>query len=252
MNVLLTNDDGIQAAGLRAIYRALTDRGHTVAAVAPMRQQSGVSRSITVFEPLRSEEFREDDFIGTGVHGTPTDCVKLGLAEFAGQQPDIVISGINIGRNVGPDLFYSGTVAGAAEGAHAGLKSLALSRAGGSPGADMGAVARHAAILAEKVAQMDMPAGRVINVNYPSRRLEEALGPVVCKQSLATWVNVYERKQDPRGWPYWWLTGEMKMKAGEKSDLALLEQGYITITPLKFEYTDHDMLDALAEFEKHG
>lgn len=248
MNVLLTNDDGIQSTALRAIYDALRKRGHEVLAVAPMRQQSGVSRSLTVFEPLRSENISEDGFSGIGVHGTPTDCVKLALAEFMAIPPDIVISGINIGRNVGPDLFYSGTVGGAAEGAHAGLKSMAVSRAGSEAGADLPDVASHAACLAEKIAAGNGMEGRVINVNYPSVALAEARGPRLCRQSTAIWRNVYSRQRDPRGWPYWWLVGEIDDDpASGETDLDLLERGYITVTPLKFEFTDEQSLAMLAE-----
>lgn len=249
MNVLLTNDDGIQATGLRAMRQALVERGHDTLAVAPMRQQSGVSRSLTVFEPLRSENFSEDGFSCIGVHGTPADCVKLALAEFMPHLPDIVISGINIGRNVGPDIFYSGTVAAAAEGAHAGLKSMAVSRAGIGNGANMLEVARHAALLAEKIVERHGLEGKVVNVNYPSVPLGQARGPRVCPQSMAVWRNVYNRRHDPRGWPYWWLVGDMD-KIGKDTDLDLLENGYITITPLKFEYTDEDELRNMRDFEK--
>ena len=106
MDVLLTNDDGIRAVGLRALYDALLTRGHTVHVVAPMRQQSGVGHSLTVFEPLRAYPFNQDDFHGLGIYGTPTDCVKLALSMLLEKKPDIVMSGINAGPNVGPDILY--------------------------------------------------------------------------------------------------------------------------------------------------
>lgn len=250
MNVLLTNDDGIRARGLRAIYVALRKRGHTVLAVAPAKQQSGVSRSLTVFEPLRAEECIEPDFNGFGVHGTPADCVKLALAEFAADPPDIVISGINLGRNVGPDIFYSGTVGAAAEGAHAGLASMAISRAGMTGGNDLMEVARHAVYLAEKLATDACIAGHVINVNYPETPLKNAQGPRLCRQSPAVWQNTYVRKTDPRGWPYWWLAGELnKDSCNNNNDIDLLEHGFITITPLKFDFTDHSLMSKLQYLE---
>ena len=127
MDVLLTNDDGIRAPGLRAMYAALREAGHNVRVVAPMRQQSGVGHSLTVFEPLRAMQFEEPDFTGTGVYGTPTDCVKLALGRLLPRRPDMVISGINAGPNVGPDILYSGTVGAATEAAHEELPSLAVS-----------------------------------------------------------------------------------------------------------------------------
>ena len=113
MDVLLTNDDGIRAPGLRAMYAALLEAGHSVHVVAPMRQQSGVGHSLTVFDPLRAMEFEEPGFRGTGIYGTPTDCVKLALGRLLPRKPDMVISGINAGPNVGPDILYSGTVGAA-------------------------------------------------------------------------------------------------------------------------------------------
>lgn len=240
MLVLLSNDDGIMAPGLRAMYNAFLEKNHEVVAVAPMRQQSGVSHCLTVFEPLRTETIREANFTGTGVYGTPVDCVKLGLGELVGKAPDIVVAGINLGRNVGPDLFYSGTVAAASEGAHARIPSLALSHANHEGACDLVKVARHAVELAEKIATERLLPGRVINVNYPDIPIEEAKGPRLCNQSPAVWRNVYGKREDPRGWPYWWLIGDFDQAAiPPDSDMGLLAQGYITVTPLKFEYTDY-------------
>ena len=127
MDVLLTNDDGIRARGLRALYAALLEAGHTVHVVAPMTQQSGVGHSLTVFEPVRALDFEEPDFKGLGIYGTPTDCVKLALGQLLPKKPDMVISGINAGPNVGPDILYSGTVGAATEAAHEDLPSIAVS-----------------------------------------------------------------------------------------------------------------------------
>ena len=113
MDVLLTNDDGIRARGLRALYAALLEAGHTVHVVAPRTQQSGVGHSLTVFEPVRAMDFEEPNFKGLGIYGTPTDCVKLALGQLLPKKPDMVISGINAGPNVGPDILYSGTVGAA-------------------------------------------------------------------------------------------------------------------------------------------
>lgn len=247
MHVLLTNDDGIMASGLRALYAALVEAGHTVLAVAPLRQQSGVGHSLTVFEPLRTRVIEEPGFTGTGVHGTPTDCVKLGLGALALRRPDLVMAGINLGPNVGPDIFYSGTVGAAAEGAHDAVPSMAVSHADHSGRVDLSAHARHAVALAERIDWTHLAPRRVLNLNYPSGRLDEARGLRVCPQSDAVWRNIYERRDDPRGDPYWWLTGDVpESSVRPGTDKALLAQGYVTLTPLRFEYTDDAALEALA------
>lgn len=238
MNVLLSNDDGITSPGIRALRTALMERGHAVFTVAPMRQQSGVSHSITVFEPLRSQNFNEEGFEGIGIYGTPADCVKLGLAELVPWRPDLVMAGINLGRNVGPDVFYSGTIGAAAEGAHAGVPSMALSHANAQASPDsLARAAGHAVELAGKIEWQRLPGGRVINVNYPSAYPSRGLR--ICPQAPAVWENAYSRHSDPRGWPYWWMEGEIaKDTVPADSDIDLLAAGYITLTPLQFEHTD--------------
>lgn len=246
MNILLVNDDGINSDGLRALHAALAARGHKVTAAAPIRQQSAVSRCLTVFEPLRAEKIETENFCGMGVHGTPADCVKLALAEFVDEAPDLVISGINEGRNVGPDINYSGTVAAAAEGAHAGLPSIAFSHDSRQKTPELPAIARHAAQLAEEIMAKNPLPGVVVNINYPNIPLEQMRGPAVCMQAPSIWRNVYKKCDDPRGWPYWWFAGKLDNSATpEDADIPMLNSGHITITPLKFEYTDHDNMDCL-------
>ena len=248
MNVLLSNDDGIRAMGLRALYQALREAGHTVTVVAPMRQQSGVGHSLTVFEPLRAMEFVEDDFTGLGIYGTPTDCVKLALGNLLKKKPDLVMSGINLGPNVGPDILYSGTVGAATEAALEDLPSMAVSYDDFRPVSDLLPQARHAVALATRINWKQVPKRRVINVNYPSCPLEEAKGLRVCPQTTAVWKNTYSERKDPRNAPYWWLEGEIPphtINAG--SDKDLLNSGYITVTPLRFEFTD---MECMAELEK--
>ena len=246
MNILLTNDDGIRARGLRALYAALREAGHHVHVVAPMRQQSGVGHSLTVFEPVRTVELEEPDFCGTGVYGTPTDCVKLALGSLLPCKPDMVISGINAGANVGPDILYSGTVAAATEAAHEDLPGIAVSHARPVPPDDLLPQARHLIRLAERLDWSQLQKRRIINVNYPACPLEEAKGLRVCPQTSAVWVNSYTRREDPRGAPYWWLEGEIPPHTIEHgSDKDLLNRGHITVTPLRFEFTDREGMDVL-------
>lgn len=212
-----------------------------------MRQQSGVGHSLTVFEPVRSMDIVEPDFTGTGIFGTPTDCVKLALGRLLPERPDMVISGINAGPNVGPDILYSGTVGAATEAAHEDLPSMAVSHdLNGGPTVDPLPQARHAVALAERVDWARLGHRRVLNVNYPARPLDAALGLRVCVQTSAVWKNTYLERKDPRGAPYWWLEGEIPPETIEpQSDKDLLSQGYITLTPLCFEFTDRQGLQAL-------
>jgi 5'-nucleotidase len=248
MDVLLTNDDGIGARGIRALYAALMEAGHTVRVVAPMRQQSGVGHSLTVFEPVRAEEIVEPGFRGLGVYGTPTDCVKLALGTLLPKTPDIVVSGINAGANVGPDILYSGTVAAATEAALEELPAVAVSHDDHAASLDLLPQARHLTALVARMDWTRLARGRVININYPAGPLADARGLKVCPQTSAVWKNVYAERRDPRGARYWWLKGEIPahtINAG--SDKDMLNKGHITVTPLRFEFTDEGGMDALRE-----
>lgn len=247
MNVLLSNDDGIQSPGIQAMYKALRDAGHEVLAVAPMQQQSGKSHSITVFEPLRGKSYKEDNFKGIGIYGTPSDCIKIGLGKLSVTSPDLVISGINDGQNVGPDIFYSGTIGAAAEGAHAGIPSIAVSHAGQASPEEMERSAAHLVSLLEQIDWNKVPKGRVISVNYPSCGLEDAKGVRICPQSSAVMDNAFIERPDPRGESYWWMDCNVEDDPSQVNDRNLLREGYITVTPLKFDFTDYESLEELGK-----
>lgn len=245
MRILLTNDDGIGAAGLRALYAALRAAGHTVHVVAPMQEQSAVGHSLTVFQPLRSRVVKDGDFHGIGIHGTPTDCVKLALHTLVPERPDMVISGINAGANVGPDILYSGTVAAATEGAHSGLPALAVSHDDFHPG-DLAEYASHAASLLPSLPWDKLPPRCLLNLNYPRCPLREAKPLAVCPQTSAVWADSYVEGRDPRGNPYWWLTGVIPPEQIEPgSDRDLLTRGHVTLTPLRFDFTAHASMETL-------
>ena len=245
MFIALTNDDGIQAVGLRAMYAALRGAGHEVMVIAPMTEQSGTGHAVTLAMPLRVKAFKERDFTGFGVYGTPTDCVKLGLTQLLKKRPDLVVSGINGGANVGPDLLYSGTVAAATEAAYMGFPALAVSHDSFTAN-DVRDQAGHAARLIDAIRWNELPRRCVLNLNYPNRPVEESGGLAVCPQTLAAWSDRYTRREDPRGRPYWWLTGFVPEKDIEPgSDCDMLARGYITLTPLRFDFTDRETLDRL-------
>lgn len=241
MNILLSNDDGIHAPGIRAMYKALKEAGHTVTVVAPMNEQSGVSSSVTLIMPLRVRKIEEPEFKGMAVFGSPADCVKLALSNLLETKPDLVIAGINAGGNTGVDVIYSGTVAAALEGALSGYPSLAVSYdAFRLP--DISEQARHAVALAEGIDWSQLPKRRVLNLNYPNCPLSESKGLIVCQPAQAPWEDTYEERKDLRGFPYWWVSGYMSADAvGVRSDRGLLNQGHITLSPLRFDFSDSEL-----------
>jgi 5'-nucleotidase len=225
--------------GLRALYAALAGAGHEVRVVAPLSEQSGVSSSVTLTLPLRVREVVDGAFTATGVFGSPADCVKLALSGLIPHRPDLVLAGINAGGNTGVDVVYSGTVAAALEGALAGIPAMAVSYDSFRPG-DLGEHARHAAAILERMDWARVPKRRVLNLNYPDRPLERTMGLRVCSPAVAPWEDRYEQRRDRRGYPYWWLSGYMSADAvAPDSDRALLGQGFITLSPLQFDYADH-------------
>lgn len=247
MKIALTNDDGIHAVGLRAIYHALLQAGHEVRVIAPMTEQSAVGHAITISGPLRVKWIEEEQFKGHGIFGTPTDCVKLGLSELLDEAPDIVVSGINAGGNVGPDILYSGTVAAATEAAHLGFPALAVSHDSYRPG-DLSGHARYAVSVMERIPWQELPPRRVMNLNLPDRPVAAFAGLSLCPQTSAIWKDWYYKREDPRGRPYWWLDGNIPPeKVVPGSDKGLLSDGWATLTPLKFDFTDTDTLEKLRE-----
>jgi len=245
MKILLTNDDGIQAVGLRSMYHALGRAGHDTRVVAPVTEMSAVGHAVTLAAPLRVKIFDEADFHGQGVSGTPADCVKLGLTTLLDSVPDLVVSGINAGANVGVDILYSGTVSAATEGALMGFPALAVSYDSFDPG-ELSGQADFAAGLLGKVDWSGLPRNCVLNLNFPNLPMERVKGLKVCPQTRAAYHDWYEEREDPRGRKYYWLTGVIPVdKVSPGKDRALLTEGYITLTPLRFDFTDHESMELL-------
>ena len=245
MHIFLTNDDGIHAHGLRHLYAAIIKAGHTADVVAPITEQSAVSNSITFATPLRTKKIEEADFKGFAVYGTPVDCAKLGLSSLTTQKPDLVLSGINRGVNAGPDIMYSGTVAAATEGALMGHKSIAISFDSYSA-IDFKEQAEHVVALLPQIPWETLPPRCVLNLNYPNCPIKETQGIKFCPQSKALWHDWYEERTSPRGEHYWWVDGVVPPESIEvMSDRGLIREGYITLTPLHFDFTDYDTLKKL-------
>jgi len=245
MHILLANDDGIWAIGLRALYAALVAGGHDVTVVAPLTEQSAVGHAVTISLPLRTKEIRENGFTGIGVSGTPVDCVKLGLAALLTRKPDLVVSGINNGANVGVDILYSGTVSAATEGALLGLPALAVSVDDFSP-TDLTEQAQWTEDFIRRKDWSAHPKGCLLNLNFPACPMKNAKGLRVCPQTQATYRDWYDTRKDPRGRDYYWLDGVIpRENLTPGSDRALLTNGCITLTPLHFDFTDWPRLETL-------
>jgi 5'-nucleotidase len=245
MRILLTNDDGIQAEGVRALYHAIKDAGHEVHCVAPISEMSAVGHAITMSTPLRVKDFKENGFRGQGVSGTPADCVKLALTTLMDERPDLVVSGINAGANVGVDILYSGTVSAATEGALMGLPAMAVSMDDFNP-IDLAEQAAFAVRFLESQDWPALPAQRVVNLNFPKIPMGEVKGVKVCCHTDVAYNDWYDSRTDPRGRIYHWLVGEIPAdKLAVDTDRALLTAGYITVTPLRFDFTDRDCLERI-------
>jgi 5'-nucleotidase len=244
MLILLTNDDGIQAPGLVAMYRELVRLGD-VHVVAPETVQSAAGHGITITTPLLTTRVTvENGFTGTAVDGRPADCVKLAVAQLLPRAPDLVVSGINSGANVGINVVYSGTVAAAIEAAFLGLPSVAVSQllVGDVP-LDYARAARLSRETIEKILAAGLTAGRCVSINLPALRPgEHPTGTKVVRQCTRPWADTYERRTDPRGRDYFWNSSVFTLSDSESdTDVAALRDGYVTITPLHFDMT-HPLL----------
>lgn len=245
MKILLANDDGIQAVGLRALYFALVDAGHDVHVVAPVTEQSAVGHAVTLSMPIKVKDFKENGFVGQGVHGTPVDCVKLGLTTLLDEMPDLVLSGINAGANVGVDILYSGTVSAATEGALMEIPSMAVSMDNFNP-EDLSGQAKYCADLLPKIPWDSLAPKCVLNLNFPNCSIDEAKDMVLCPHTRASYEDKYDTRMDPRGHAYYWLSGAIPPeRISADRDRALLTQKHITMTPLHFDFTDRETLDLL-------
>lgn len=244
MRILLTNDDGINAPGIRAMYQALRELGHDVDVFAPSVEKSAVSGSLTVRTPLRVISIQEESFTGQAVEGTPADCVKIALGTLLPRQPDLVVSGLNNGGNLGSDIFYSGTVGAASEGCMTGIPAAAVSRCRAET-EDPIICARHAARLLTDFDWNSFPKHTVLNINYPSRPTAEILGIKCVRMAVAAWNDGYMERRDPFGQRYWWLGGILAPHVGDDTDIGAVRSGYISITPLLFDRTDYGELNRL-------
>ncbi len=242
MRILVTNDDGAYAPGIRALWRAAARLGECWL-VAPAEEQSGVGHAITIKAPLLVEELYEGSrLIGWAVEGSPADCVKLACLELIRPAPEVVISGVNSGYNAGINVLYSGTVAAAIEGAYLGRTSFAVSLEYASR-ADYELAATLAVSVIDRILKHKPPSGSLFNINIPDLRRGLPVGVRVVRQSTARFDERFERRIDPRGRTYFWPSPELPLADDDlETDLGALKQGYVTVTPLRFDLTAYDHL----------
>ncbi|MBO0662769.1 5'/3'-nucleotidase SurE [Jiella sp. MQZ9-1] len=248
MRILITNDDGINAEGLAVLERVARQLSDDVWTVAPETDQSGLSHSLTLSSPLRLRQLDERRF---AVRGTPTDCVIMAVRKVMDDLPDLVLSGVNAGQNICEDISYSGTVAGAMEGMMLGIRSLALSQAF-SPDTEREALWKttetHAPAVIEKLAAFDLPDGHLLNVNFPAVEAEAVAGIAVTRQGKLDYSLGLEERRDGRGFPYFWLKfGRQIGPDVAESDIAAVNAGYISVTPLQLDLTAEKLRGQLAD-----
>jgi 5'-nucleotidase len=234
-DILVTNDDGISAEGIRALAGVLEEIGRVIV-VAPEQQQSASSHSITLDKPVRINEYSRDRY---GVSGTPTDCVLLAVHGILGGKPDIIVSGINHGPNMGEDVNYSGTVAAAIEGSILGIPSIAVSVASWKP-VSFEASAEAAKYLAKSMMDREHLKSCLWNVNIPPLPKSEIKGIKITKLGSRVYNDVVIKKKDPRGKDYFWIAGgEPGWSKEENTDFAAVNAGFISVTPMQLDFTDY-------------
>ncbi|MFQ5807115.1 MAG: 5'/3'-nucleotidase SurE [Phycisphaerae bacterium] len=249
MRILLTNDDGILAPGIEALYRALEDLGE-IEVVAPETAQSAIGHAISVLTPMAAHRVRvKNVFEGWSVDGRPADCVKLAMLELLASRTDFVVSGINAGVNTGINILYSGTVAGAAEGAFFGVPSMAISLEL-SDNLDFERAAKIARRVFNPYVAAQPPPGTCLNVNIPALDAGWPKGIRVCPQGVVPMNDSYHKQIDPCGRPIYWLDGAMPEQGTcPDSDLEAIIERYVAITPLKFDVTDRELLPEVAQWD---
>lgn len=257
MNLLISNDDGIFAEGIHVLANTLAEAGHQVSVVCPDRERSATGHGLTIHQPIRAERV-ESAFHPTvrawACSGTPADCVKLALGALMEAPPDIVLSGINHGPNLGTDVLYSGTVSAAMEGLIEGIPAIALSL-GSYRHHDFHPAARFAQTLLDQLNQTPLPQPLLLNVNVPAVESAQIRGVLITRQGIRRYYDLFEERLDPRGKTYYWLAGEVleevedplahpgwpeavvKALQAVPTDVQAAKENYISITPLQYNLT---------------
>lgn len=238
--ILVTNDDGITAPGIRALVEAMKELGEVVV-VAPDSPQSGMGHAITLNSPLRLDKVEyHGETLGYQCSGTPVDCVKLAVNKILHRKPDLCVSGINHGSNSSINVIYSGTMSAAMEGAIEGIHSIGFSLNNYKLDADLEASKHISKIIATNILKHGLPDNTLLNVNIPNLSLKEIKGIKICRQALAKWEEEFDERLDPHKRPYYWLTGQfVNPDKGDDTDEWALKNGYVSVVPVEFDFTAH-------------
>jgi 5'-nucleotidase len=248
-DILITNDDGIFAPGIRALIEFMQDLGNVIV-VAPDKPMSGTGHAITVRNPLRLHLIRDEEgYMEYSCSGTPVDCVKLGEQVVLKRKPDLMVSGINHGSNASINIVYSGTMAAVLESAIGGVPSIGFSLQDYSHHADFTACKAYVKLIAEKTLLNSLPDGVCLNVNIPSVNRDEIRGIKVCRQGRSRWVEEFDTRTDPHKRDYHWLTGYFeKLEDNPETDQWALENNFVSVVPVQFDLTAHYALDTLKKW----
>lgn len=247
--ILVTNDDGITAPGIRHLISIMKKLGDVVV-VAPDRPQSGMGHAITINDNLYCDEVlieKDENVKEYSCSGTPADCVKIGVQEILKRKPDLCVSGINHGSNSSINVIYSGTMSAAVEAGTSDIPAIGFSLLDYSMGADFSQATGYIEYIAQQVLTDGLPSGTVLNVNIPAIKYEQIKGLKLCRQAKANWVETFDKRTTPHGRDYYWLTGEfVNQDGGKDTDEWALENHYISVVPIQFDLTAYH---ALKEFK---
>lgn len=249
MKILVSNDDGIDSAGIYSLVESLKEIAE-VTVVAPHKEQSAVGHAITMQTPLRVFEYQKNGkFFGYAVDGTPADCVKIGIRNLMPEPPDILVSGINHGSNTAINIIYSGTVSAAREASIMDVPSIAISVASHAV-MDFSFAAKVAKYLSLEVSKKGLPKGTMLNVNVPNLPEDKIAGILLTKQGKSKWDDIYEKRVDPYGRNYYWLTGNLfELDHDLEFDQAAIKKNYVSISPIHFDLTDYHTYSEMKDWK---
>lgn len=244
--ILITNDDGVMAPGIRHLVKFMLELGDVVV-VAPDKPQSGMGHAVTIVNPIRMEKISVDgDHKEYSCSGTPVDCVKLAVNKVLHRKPDLLVSGINHGTNSSINVIYSGTMSAAIEGAMEDIPSIGFSLLDYSYDADFNAGKKFVQQIARNVLKQGLPSGICLNVNIPAVSEAKIQGVKVCRQARGNWQEEFDHRKDPRGKDYYWLTGHFKLhEDSNETDEWALKNNYVSVVPIQFDFTAHDLIPEL-------
>ncbi len=251
--ILVTNDDGVMAPGIRNLIEFMIPLGEVVV-VAPNKPQSGMGHAVTISNPLRLEKISKEEYPQEfSCSGTPVDCVKLAVNKILKRKPDLLVSGINHGSNSSINVIYSGTMSAAIEGAMETIPSIGFSLLDFSFDANFKPAKKFIVSIAKNVLKNGLPKGICLNVNIPAVKENELKGIKVCRQARANWEESFDHRKDPSGKDYYWLTGKFALhENSNETDEWALKNNYISVVPVQFDFTAHSVIPEIQNWNFNG